>query len=448
MSADYTSADGTLEVYANLGVMYSFDRETKPKLTVDTQATQVNSNKIHVWGDDNNFPQEIMAELAKNSDLTSFLDLQARALHAGGVTYRIIDPNTGEEKPGRRPEIDRFLFKNWYYPIQATVDFYRFINVFPEFGLKKNREKIDWLICRPANECRYELQDSNGRINRVYVSANWPEARIDDLKTFKVPVVNPLYDDPEQVKLRKDGTNYIYPLSYPSGKVYYQIANWNSIRNNKWLELANKIPEFKLALMQNQLTIKYHIQISGAYWKWKYEGKWETFSAEEKKKRKEETIATINTFLKGEKNAGKSLTTHFEIDQVSGKEIPGIKIEAVDDKIKDGIYLEDSVEATIKLFSALGLDPSILGIVPGKGGSNRSGSDKREALNIYISLIQPHANIILRPYEFISWYNGWNNDNELIEWRFKAPLLQTLDQVTPSKRETVPEEEGGGDGQD
>jgi len=439
----FSDDDMMVVVHSESNALYSFDDAPQPKRVKDDLSTQVNSWKIHPWGDDNNFPDTILSELANNSDLGSFLDLQARALHAGGVTYHVEDPNTGEIIPKRIPEIESFLFQNWYYPIQATVDFYRFINVFPEFIVSRDRKKIRWLICRPANHCRYALQDEQGRINHVYISANWPEARWNDKKTLKRSVVHPIYDMPENLRQRKDGPAYIYPLSYPSGKSYYQLANWNAIRKNKWLELANKIPEFKLALMNNQLTIKYHIQISGKFWEWKYENKWSTFSAEEKKKKKEEVISTINQFLKGEKNAGKSLTSHFEIDRVSGKEVPGIKIDAIDDKIKDGIYLEDSVEATIKLFSALGLDPSILGIVPGKGGSNRSGSDKREALNIYISLIQPHASILLRPYDFISWYNGWNNENEMIRWKFKAPLLQTLDQVTPSDRETVPEQEGG-----
>jgi hypothetical protein len=82
-----------------------------------------------------------------------------------------------------------------------------------------------------------------------------------------------------------------------------------------------------------------------------------------------------------------------------------------------------------------------VGVIPGKGGSNRSGSDKREALNIAMSIMTTHAKILLQPYEFVSDFNGWNNDKRMIKWRFKSPILQTLDDVTPSKRETVPDDD-------
>jgi hypothetical protein len=447
MSKEIYANDSYDLVVSTLGeALYEFSDGPDPKPVKDHKSTQLSTSKIHPWGDDNNFPGEIMAELEKNSDLGSFLDLQARTLYSGGVTYDVYDIEAGELIPGKKiPEIEAFIFQNWYYPIQAAVDFYKFFNVFPEFTLSKSRKKINWLICRPANQCRYETQNvKTGVIDHCYINANWAESIVEDKYTQKRRVLNPILDLPSQLQGRRDTNTdtYIYPLSYPTGRTYYQLANWNALRKSKWLELANMIPEFKLAMMKNQLSIKYHIKISSEYWRQKYEGRWESFTPEEKVTKKQEAIAAINTFLKGASNAGKSLTTNMGWDKAVGKEIPGVEISAIDDKIKDGVYLEDSVEATIKIFSALGLDPSILGIVPGKGGSNRSGSDKREALNIYISLIQPHANLLLRPYEFISYYNGWNTAKQLIQWRFKAPLLQTLDQVTPKKRHTIPDEPG------
>lgn len=440
MKSMYATDDYSVVVYAQDGALYEEIESKRPEQTVDEDIQEKNSDTIAYWGDGNDYPQIIREELGKNSDLISFLDLQARVLYAGGVGYELQNPSTGEVIPGRNMEIEAFLFRNWRYPIEATIDFYKFINVFPEIILSNDRSKVKWLINRPAHQCRYELQDKKGRINNCYVSANWPETLYNDKTTLMRPVIDAAYDMPEDVKERRDNAkNYIYPVSYYSGNTYYQLANWNSLRKSKWLELANKIPAFKLAMMNNQISIKYHIQIPDYYWQWKFEGVWDTMSPEEKKGKKQEEIEAINTFLQGEKNAGKSITTGYKVT-IDGKELPGIKIIAIDDKLKDGIYLEDSVEATIKMFSALGLDPSILGIVPGKGGSNRSGSDKREAINLYISIIQPHADVLLRPYNFISWYNGWNNENQMVRWYFKAPLMQTLDKVTPSQRETIPSE--------
>lgn len=414
---------------------YLFEEVRTPAAIPDRES-QISAQEVAYWGTNNDYPQQILAELEKNSDLGSFLDLQARILYAGGVTYEVIDPQTGLAKPKRIPEIDRFLFNNWQYPMQAGVDFYRFINVFPELILTRDRKKIGRLVGRPANFCRYAKQNKKGLIPYLYIHSEWGTAQLRDEYMLKLPVINPLTDLPEELPDDRRGFNYAYPLSYPSGKVYYQLANWNALRNSKWLDLANKIPSFKLAVMTNQITLKYHIQIPDYYWTWKFPD-WENMKPDVKAKKKTEEIEMITSFLKGEEKAGKSITTGYKIDISTQKELPGIKITALDDKIKDGVYLEDSVEATIKMFTAVGLDPSILGIVPGKGGSNRSGSDKREALNIYISIIQPHADIVLRPYHYISYYNGWNTDEQMINWRFRTPLLQTLDNVSPTKRETV-----------
>jgi len=415
----------------------------KPKKVPDNDTHVMTSDEVAYWGSDNNLPGLILAELKKNQDLASLLDLQARILYAGGVDYELMDPVTYEPLPVQVDlEIEKFLRRNWMYPMQASQDFYKYFNFFPEFTLSDNREKITWLIARPANWCRLTTQNKKtARVEQCLINTEWPNVRLeaDDKLTLKRPTLDPVLDTPEDLKNRKEGSHYIYAMSYPTGEKYYSIPNWWSLKNSKWLELANKIPSFKLALMNNQLSIKYHIEFPEHHWPWKFKN-WGKMTDKERIKAQEDEIKIIVDYLQGEEKAGKTLVTGFKFDDIKKVEYPGIRITAIDDKIKDGIYLEDSVEATIKIFTALGLDPSILGIVPGKGGSNRAGSDKREALNIYISIIQPHADLILRPYEFVSDYNGWNNEKQLVRWRFKTPLLQTLDKVTPSKRETVPED--------
>ncbi len=446
MSEFITNPEATIFISPAAGAVYEEIKGAKPRKqhTLENDQNIATYDKIAHWGDANDFPQQVLTEIEKNSDLGGMLDLQARALVAGGVGYRVVDMASGEVMPKKRIlEIEQFLRRNWAYPLRAATDLYKYINVFPQISVSDNREKLVWLGTKEAPFCRHGLQNQKtGRINHTYVNSDWASHDADHKLTEKIPVIDPMYDLPEDVKKRTDGPHYTYPISYPTGKIYYQLANWNALRKSKWLELANKIPAFKLAVMKNQITLKYHIQIPEYYYEWKYGKKtWGNYTDAEKKAKKEEQIKSINDYLRGEESAGKSLFTGYKFDPVQMKEYPGIKIEPIDDKLKDGIYLEDTVEATIKLFTALTLDPSILGIVPGKGGSNRSGSDKREALNIYISLIQPHAQLLLQPYEFASDYNEWNNEEQIIEWYFKAPHLQTLDQVTPKERETTPNEE-------
>ena len=436
MAAIELNEENQVMVYSS--AIATFGDAVTPKKVVDQEILDSASEKIALWGDQNDFPQQILAEIKKNSDLGSLLHLQARVLYAGGVGYRLIDPKTGEPLKNQiNPEIRAFIKRNWQYPIQSAEDFYRFFNFFPQFTLTKDRSKIKWLTAHPANKCRYSLQDKSGNISTCYVNANWDQYKAEDKSTLKLPVIDPMFFEAESLRKDRRGSSYVYGMSYPQGETYYSIPNWWALKKSKWLELANKIPAFKLALMNNQVTIKYHIQFPETHWEFISPG-FKNQDKEKKKQIKQDEIKKIVDLLQGEEKAGKSIVSGYQVDPHTLKEYPGIKITAIDDKLKDGIYLEDSVEATIKLFTALGLDPAILGIVPGKGGSNRSGSDKREAIQMYTQLIQPHADLTLRPYDFAADYNGWNNENQLVEFYYKsAGDIPTLDKVTPSQRENI-----------
>lgn len=405
-----------------------------PQKVVNREVREQAASKLIKWGDDNDLPQKILAELKKNSDLAAMLDLQARIMYTGGVDYELMDPITYQplEKQADA-EIEAFLKRNWMYPIQASQDFYKFFNFFPQFTLTNNRRKIKWLVAHPANWCRYALQDSNGKIKKCYVNANFPDAEVNDKETLDLPTIDPILDLPENLQKRNDGPHYIYGLSYPTGETFYSVPIFWGLKEGKWLELANRIPAFKLALMKNQVTVKYLIKFPSTYWAFRYQN-WSKMSDLQKKEAKTKEIKTVVDYLQGEENAGKTLTT-TTYKEPGRTDYTGIEITPIDDKIKDGVYLEDGVMAHIKFFTALGLDPAILGVVPGKGGSNRSGSDKREAITMYLRLIQMHIDLVLKPYDFVSEYNGWNNDKQLVRWFFREPNLATLDQVTPKKRD-------------
>lgn len=426
------------------GLLVELDDSPKRSPVQPVVSNPDSDNKIAYWGSNNTFPQDIQAELAKNSDIGSALDWQARALYAGGLKYRVKVINkdgTFELVDKVIWEVERFVrASKLSYFLPAAKDFYKYVNVFPRLSLNGDRSKIVRLVAENAAYCRYGKQNTTtGFIDNLYVNANWEKgAQASNEQTIVYPVIDPMVFNADNFKeFRKGKFEYVYPLSYPTGMTYYQLADWTSIIKSKWLELANKIPAFKLALMKNQVTIKYHVRIPADWWEWKFPT-WNTkMTADEKKAKMQETFDYFNNFLKGEEKAGKSISSTYRVDRNTLKPYPGIEIVPIDDKVKDGIYLEDSVEATIKIFSALGLDPALYGIIPGKGGSNRSGSDKREALNIYMSLIQPHVDLVTSVYDFVADYNGWNNDEQQIEFYTEKPYLQTLNQVTPKERETV-----------
>lgn len=411
-------------------------RTNKPQSAKRDESNEPTDYKIANWGDNNDWPQLVDKDLETNTDLWRSLDMNARALYGGGVEYEVYNLETGETSKKKIFEIEQFLFQNAKYPLQATGDFYKYANVFPEIIVNKPKTKIFWLSSHPAGHCRYELQDKSGIINNCYINANWgDQANWDDKLTLKRPVLDPWVDMPENLADKSEGPRFIYPLSFPSGKSYYQLPIWNGIRNNGWLKLANDIPKLKAAVMKNQMTIKYHIKFPDYYWSWKYPD-WDGLDSKKKKALKKAEFDAIKKWLSGAENAGKSIATGYKTDPDTLKAYPGVEIIPIDDKLKQGIYIEDSTEASIKLFAAAGIDPSLFGFQLGGKGSNLSGSDKREAYNIFVSFMKPYQDIILRPYDFISWFNGWNNRKELIIWKFSRSFMQMLNAVTPSQRET------------
>jgi hypothetical protein len=413
-----------------------------------SQSELSENQPIAEWGDNNDFPKKARAAKESNPDLASALDWKARALYAGGVKYTIKDRYTGEDADTSIPEVkaikwevDQFLFRNRFYAIKAVVDFYDLFNVFAELIIDESRQKITRISALEAANCRYERRKEDGTIPHLFVHPDWEEwtGSADDKFLTKIKLLDPLNTYPEEIKAdRGSPMKYAYPIGYPTGKNYYQYPLWWAVKVSKWLDYGNMIPEAKEAIIKNLALIRYHIQMPD-YWMSDRYNNWATMNDAEKKKAIENEFKIVNDVLTSPANAGKSIFTMFKTMREGGREYGGWKIDAVDDKMKDGAFLADSSEATIKVFSATSIDPSLHGLIPGKGGSNRAGSDKREALNIYMSLIQGHEDLALDPWQFASWYNGWTNEQYITKFYFEKPMLQTLNNIPPAKRATIPE---------
>lgn len=428
--------------------------KTKPSSTPPSTEEEAEKRPIADWGEENNWPKQARDAKESNPDLGSALDWKARALYAGGLTYSITDRATGQPADPANPdvrkmayEIEQFLFRNRRFPMQAAVDFYDLFNSFAEIILTDDRSKIDRITALEARNCRYKKRDKKGNLTELWIHPDWDAwtGSEDDPKLTKLTLLDPLTVDPEKLKADKGKTlRYAYPLSYPTGKNYYQLPHWWSVKVSKWLSFANMIPTVKETILKNIALIRYHIQMP-SYWMEDLYRNWHSMTDEEKKKATEKEFKIVNDVLTKPENAGKSIATMYKVLEATGKEYGGWKIEAVDDKMKDGALLADSSEATIKVFSATSIDPALHGLIPGKGGSNRNGSDKREALNIYISLIQSHIDCLLDAHQLSTWWNGWTNENYHTVFSFRQPILQTLNQVTPSRRDTIPDSDAATD---
>lgn len=387
------------------------------------------SADVAYWGTDNLFPQNTLEKIEKSTVIGPALNFKTRALYGGGLIYgrETIDAATGEEKfiRAKIPEIDAFFRRSNInrYILESTQDFYYFYNAFPELLLTADRKKVAAISAQEACFTRWSLQNQNtGLTDWAMISGQWrSDPRGANAKFVKA--INPYWNAVEDVKA-DNRFKYIYPISYPTpGKVQYQLAHWNAMFDSNWYENTQLIPEYKSYFMQNQSTIKYHIRINVKYWEWKYEGEWANFDLATKKAKRKEEIQNIEAVLKGAKNAGKTISSPYWCD-ADGKEHYYWDIIAVDDKIKNGTYIEDSQEATSHLMFALETDPTLIGFSPGSKMNNGGGSEKMIAFNIYLSLCEAHRDCILEPLYFIRDYNGWGDD---IVFKLKNNIVNTVD---------------------
>ncbi len=400
------------------------------------------SGEVATWGEDNDFPQRIIEIAEKSTEIPSLLDWQARVLQGREVVamerYFDEESNSWKFRSINDDEIDTFLsdstFKRYMY--EASTDFYWFANVFPELIKSKGGDKIAYLGTQDASFCRYGKMNTKGVIEKCYVSADWPDAKVADETTNKLTVIDP-YDFERIDKVRRSSDDrFIYPISYPSpGKIYYQLSKWNGYITSGWAEIARSIPEGKRHMMKRILSAKYILQIPMSYWITAYKD-WAKLTQEEQTNIKKQKVKEINDQLTGLENSGKTILTEVGFDAQTGKEIFGWKVEVVPSAVKEGENLEDSREASEHLMRAIGTDPTLVGDGPGKKMGSGSGSDKRVAFNIYVATLQPHRNLLLEPLDFIAEYNGWKKKYPRLVFKFVEVQLDTLDTGSTAKTVT------------
>lgn len=390
-----------------------------------------------IWGDDNLRPQKLFEYIEGNDLIPTLLDFKVRSFYGDGLIYGydVVDEVTGLDKFKRvvEPEVDEWLEKIAVerYLLSVAHDYYALKNAFAELSVSVGG-RIENISCKDATMCRLSKQDANGKINTVYVNANWDNGGTAE-NSIKVIAINPDFDIPSQIQ---PGRNHIIPLRQQRrGRVYYDKAEWEALIEAGWLDLATMIPQYKKKLMENQLSIKYHVQVPDYWWKWKFKD-WDSMDAKTQKEKKQEEVSNFVEFMKGTKNAGNVFFTAFKYDERINKEFPGWKINILE-MPKGGEYLEDSQETDFHITRAFGVDPTIVGIGPGKGHQSGSGSDKRVASNHYNQLTAADHDIMLSPINIAARINGFNKYAEAgkrLYFMTKGFFIATLDQVTEQKR--------------
>lgn len=384
------------------------DRDAgKPK---ETKPYDISTNDWSSWGDNNLFPQEVMADLEKNSVALRALDKRKRVHFGRGVqAYREIPKEGGEMKkePVTDPEVTEFFRLNrinvrWPELIGSLEIFY---NGWLEFILSKSRDRINRVFVKDPTYCRVSRMNDRMKIPFLYYSAQWemsPSERAGNL--VRIPMW-----DPERYDGRRyaDG-QFAYPVFYKTfSRSYYQMALWNSVRINKWMDIANRVPILKAAIMKNQMAIKYHIQVPDDYFLKRYPSP--DYTKEQREAERLRVLGEMNEFLTDVENSGKSFVTFAFYSKVKQDYLSGWKIEVIDNKLQDSAYIPDSQAANSEILFAIGVDPCLIGAgMPGGKLGAGSGSDKREAYWMLNADMGPDRMVSLEPLYFIRDFNGWD----------------------------------------
>jgi len=416
----FSFSGGNVMYAAGSGILMTPTKDiARPKATVAEETT---ADKWAPWGDDNLFPQRVINDVAKSTVIGPAIDKQVRFTYAAGIECgksKIID-----NKEVFVPEIYQ-PFREFHrksnlnrYVLEALTDLYWFFNCMPGIILSRDREKIVQLYAEPMEECRLEWQNKNtGMIEHCYMNADW-EGVTDEKQMQKIPVIDPYWDPAGNLR-EKNGFRYVFPVSYPTpGKKFYQLAYWNAARESGWLGFSFMIPEFKTAIMNHQMTLSYHLEVNEEYWPSVF-GEWGKWNNTEKAAAKQKWLDNFNKKFIGTKNAAKTIMSPIIRDK-SQSLVSAWVITPIDDKMKSGILIEDSHEASTHLLNSLGVDPTIFGNGPGKNFGSGSGSDKNAAYNLFMASVKPFQDLILEPLYLVKEYNGWDDE---LEFRLKPTFM-------------------------
>jgi len=399
------------------------------------------------WGTNNKLPMELLDKIYANPIVSAAMEFKALLTFGDGVLpirKKVVNGKLVVEPALDVPEINKFFDDNDIqgYFLEQSTDLQFIYNIFPEIILnKEDTPKIVQLNHKEATFSRWEeMNPDTGQIENHFYSAKWGEQITPD-DIVATPVLskdNPIMDlkyrlgieqDPFGKVKKSTERRYIIPVSFPSpGRFYYRKPYWVSILESGWYDFAQKIPEFKAALLNNGMVIKYHVEIHPSFWEKLYKNK-NSKTDKEKKDARTEWYTGLDSFLSKPENAGKIFSSEFYLNEKM-EAIPSIKITPLTNDFKGGEYLGDLEEASNILSYGMGVHPSMIGSQPGKN-KTINGTEARELWIIKQAMLKPFRDRLLFPLYVIKAINKWPED---IYFTIPNIELTTLDKGTGAKK--------------
>lgn len=391
-----------------------------------------NSKPWALWGDADNFPQQLMITLEKLGVAKRALDLNSDLHYGSGVQWM----KEQVDEDGKLTHIistpknwRRWSFLSGFNKALSdailSVDTFNLgvVRVVMSAGTGVHECK-----CLDTPSVRLKKRNDKGKITSVYYGQNIHLKSDKDDEVLEYPLFNG--GDPRKFAA-KHPVFCIAISNLTWGKFYYGEPNYYTTFRNGWSDIAIAVPNLIKNIYKNQATLKYHIEIPYSYFLTTYKD-WE--SKEEKIQL--ELISAYKTELENvisnAEASGKSAISIF--DDTQG--FKNVVVTAIENKLNAIADLPNNTAANSEILFAIGIDPSILGLnMPGGKDLNGSGgSDKRESLKIKQLTLTRERLLSMEFVWTIGILNGYPED--VYPMYVDIDISQTLDK-NPTGKETI-----------
>ena len=416
-------------------VQFDLDRYKKHYKMGDRFSTSTKSGQqiqIMKWGSLNDLPIKRQELVIGNNIVPQIMRTTRNLLLGNGLMYYKEVHTEGVKRVIELPmpvaASDFFEMNNFETEFLPALvrDLIFNATMIPEFVRGKYNNKILSVEAKECAHSRSGIQDSKGKVKTWYWNGGWgDQARMQEFDTIALPIWDRKTDKQKRF-VWVTGDSMFHDD-------YYNIPVWDGSAN--WIELANLIPEWHIKNLNNGYSPRWHIEVPLDYFvdKKKYqdidaldEDEYELFLNETQTLRAD-FVKKISEKLAGVNGAGSTIFTDTEWSEALQKEMPGIKINALDSKLQHEAFTKLFDSTNIANVSAFGLPPVIASIQT--AGRISAGAEIRNSLWLHIIVNTPFYRLLIaKIINFIHKNNEWDKAESGGKWGFRDIEITKLDE--------------------
>ena len=344
------------------------------EIAVETKGNK--SAKIMSWGKGNTLPYDREMLIRDNNIIPQLINTRRSILIGSGplaYTKRFEKGKQIREQvdiPNEAKEFFDQLEEDDYFG-NASKNLITHGGTFTEY-VRNNGKEIFSAKSNESRHIRRGIQDKKGFSKNFYKCGKWTRKKSE--KYPVLPISAYLKDTKQKSFMRYRGDDLIFD------DYYFGPAWWGS---RHWISIANCIPLFHQANLDQGYNIRYHIEVPFDYFTdYSIKATTEEEIAGQLQKAeaaRKEFVNKINGFLSGIENSGKAVFTFYEINKALGKAFPGVKITPLNVDLKDEALLKLYDKSNSAVLSAMGTPPTIAAIET--AGKLSAGSEMRNAFH-------------------------------------------------------------------